>query len=219
MDEAGKRGSVERSFRAQLTSAGQVHMTDLMLAETGAASGGVVPAVSADFTGDTLHRYFELSSDAVDPLKAASAVVEIAETERGRALDSAAANFQDDPASPNRRVAEAAVPIALLPQGDYVARAIISAGGLKIGQITRPFRIVRTAPLIVTAGTDSRRAPGAAAPIAFASRVDTFERASVLTPPVVGFFLDRMNVDNRGSAPAAVVDAARAGRFDAAIDA
>ena len=219
VDEAGKRGSVERSFRAQLTSAGQVHMTDLMLAETGADSGGVVPAVSADFSGDMLHGYFELSSDALDPLNAASAVVEIAESERGRALDSAPANMQDDPASPNRRMAEAAVPIALLPQGEYVARAIVSAGGLKIGQITRPFRIVRTAPLIVTAGSDSRRAPGTATPIPFASRVDAFERTSVLTPPVVGFFLDRMNVNNRGSAPAPVVDAARAGRFDAALEA
>lgn len=219
VDEAGKRGSVEHSFRAQLTSAGQLRLTDLLLSETGAEGGGGVPAVSADFTGDTLHGYFELSSDAIDPLKTATAVVEIAQSERGRALDSAPATFEDDAASPNRRVAEASVPIALLPQGDYVARAIVSAGGLRIGQITRPFRIVRTAPLIVAAGADSRRAPGTSAPIAFSSRVDAFDRSSVLAPPVVGFFLDRMNVNNRGSAPAAAVDAARAGRFDAALDA
>ncbi len=95
VDDGGRRGSVEHSFRAQLTSAGQVRVTDLLLAEPGAEGGGIVPTVSADFTGDTLHGYFELSSDALDPLNAASAVVEVAQSEQGRALDSAPAR---DPA-------------------------------------------------------------------------------------------------------------------------
>lgn len=217
VDDGGRKGSVEHSFRAQLTSAGQVRITDLMLAETDPSAGKVVPVVSADFTGDTLHVYFELSSEAVEPLKAATAVIEVAQTDQGRMLDSAAARIQDS--APNRRVAEASVPIALLPQGDYVARAVISAGGRKIAQVTRPFRIVRTAPVPTAPGTDSRRAPGAAAPITFASKPETFERASVLAPPVVGFFLDRMNVGNRGGAPAAALEAARGGRFEAASDA
>ncbi len=217
VDDGGRRGSVEHSFRAQLTSAGQVRVTDLLLAETDPGGAGIVPTVSADFTGDTLHGYFELSSDALDPLNAASAVVEVAQSEQGRALDSAPAVIRQS--EPNRRTAEAAVPIALLPQGDYVARVIVSAGGRRIGEVTRPFRIVRAAPLIATVGADSRRAPGTAPPIAFSSHPDVFDRGSVLTPAVVGFFLDRMNVGNRGKAPAEAVERARAGQYDAAIEA
>lgn len=217
VDDLGRRGSVEHSFRAQLASAGQVRITDLLLAETDPGAGKLVPTVSADFTGDILHTYFELSSDAADQLKSATAVVEVAQNEQGRALDAAAATFQE--AAPNRRTAEASVPIALLPQGDYVARAVISSGGRKVGQVTRPFRIVRTAPLPAPAGTDSRRAPGSAAPITFTSRPDRFERGSVLAPPVVGFFVTRMNVGNRSAVPAPAIEAARAGRFDEASDA
>jgi VWFA-related protein len=215
VDDRGKRGSVEHSFRAQLTAAGQVRLTDLLLGETSAGTG-IAPAVTADFTGETLHGYFELLSEAVDPLTSATAVIEVAASEQGRALDSAPATLHAG--GPNRVMAEAEVPIGLLPQGDYVARAVISAGGRKIGQVTSPFRIVRSAP-IAAAGESSRRAPGAGAPIAFTSRIEAFERASVLAPPVVGFFIDRMNVGNRAAMPPAAVDAARTGRFDAALEA
>ena len=212
-----KRGSVEHTFRSQLTSAGQIRMTDLMIADnTGAA--GLRPAVSGDFTGDFLHGYLELHSDASDQLKGASVVMEVASNEQGRALDAAAAQFQDRPGTPEtRRVAEAAVPIALLPPGDYVARAIVNVAGRKAGQVTRPFRIIRPAGANTSAATTPAPAPTPV--IAFASRMDAFERASVLSPQVVAFFLDRMNVGNRVMVPPAAIEAARAGRFDAAIDA
>ena len=218
IDETGKRGSVEHSFRAQLTSAGQIRATDLLIAESAAAPGGLTPAVSADFASHTLHGYIELYSDSVEALNTATVMMEVAEDENGRPLDSGAARFQDrqDSAS-TRRVAEAAVPIALLPPGDYVARAVISIGGRTSGQVIRPFRIARSA------GTVARdespvNAPKGAAPIPFASRIDAFERGAVLAPPVVGFFLNRMNVGSgagRSAAPA--VEHARAGRFDEAV--
>ena len=56
--------------------------------------------------------------------------------------------------------------------------------------------------------------------ITLASRTDRFDRASVLTPQVVGFFVDRLNVAARGEAnPEPVVESARAGRFDDAVKA
>jgi predicted TPR repeat methyltransferase len=217
VDESGKRGSVEHTFRAQLSAAGQLRMTDLLLAEIGAGSSSLTPAVSADFTGNLLQTYLELYSEAPEPLRAATAVVEVAESEEGPPLDSATARFQAD-SGPGRRIAEASVPIALLPPGTYVARAVVSAGGRKVGQVTRPFRVTRTGA-ITTPGASTSRAPGTAAPIAFVSPIDKFERSSVLTPAVVGFFLDRMNVGNRiGTAPAPALDAARAGQFDRAAE-
>jgi VWFA-related protein len=218
VDSAGKRGSVEHTFRAQLASAGQIRITDLLLAEVGAGGAqGLTPAVSADLTGDILQTYVELYSDAAEPLRNATAVIEVAETEDGRALDTAVARFQPE-GEPLRRVAEASVPIAFLPPGQYVARAVVSAGGRKLGQVSRPFRIVRSAPSVAAPGASASRAPGTGAPIPFTSTIDAFERTSVLAPPVVGFFLDRMNVGNRVGTPSpAAVAAAKAGRFDEAL--
>jgi VWFA-related protein len=220
VDASGKKGSVERTFSAQLTSTGQVRATDLLIAEnTGAATGGVVPAVATDFSSDLLHGYLEVYSDAADVLEHATVTIEVADTEDGRALDGAAARLQPVSAdAPGRRVAEGSVSIALLPPGEYVARAVISINGRKAGQVTRPFKIGRSA--IAAASASGKPVTGGRPPIPFSSRIDAFDRGSVLTPPVVGFFLDRMNVGRNGPTPAAsAIDHARNARFDAAIEA
>jgi VWFA-related protein len=220
VDENGKQGSVEHTVEAHLTPAGQIHLTDLLL---GDASGGtdLRPTVSGEFTGDMLHGYVELQSDAAGPLQDASVALEIANSAQSRAIDTVAARFENEPASsPGRRVAEAEVPIALLPPGEYVARAVVTVAGRKVGQVSRSFRIVRSATALrpEAAATGASLAPKAAIP--FTSRIESFERASVLTPQVVGFFVDRMNVGaNARPSPAAALDAARAGRFDEAIEA
>jgi predicted Zn-dependent protease len=116
-----------------------------------------------------------------------------------------------------RRVAEAGVPIALLPPGEYVARAVISVGGRKVGQVVRPFRVTRTAAAVSAPGAAAVPMK-AAAPIAFTSRIDAFDKSSVLTPQVLGFFLDRMSaaaaVNVASVRPA--IESVRAGRFDEA---
>ena len=68
-------------------------------------------------------------------------------------------------------------------------------------------------------------APGAAtvpmkpaAPIAFTSRIDAFDKSSVLTPQVLGFFLDRMSAAAAANAAPVrpAVESVRAGKFDEA---
>jgi tetratricopeptide (TPR) repeat protein len=121
--------------------------------------------------------------------------------------------------SPTRRVAEGALPIGLLAPGDYVARAVVTIAGRPAGQVTRPFRVVRTS-VANAPGTLTHGGLPAKPAIPFVSRIDAFERGSVLTPQVVGFFLDRMNVGrNTAPAPPAAVDAARSGKFDEAVEA
>ena len=71
--------------------------------------------------------------------------------------------------------------------------------------------------------TDTPKPPAdaatpAAEPVAIVSRSDVFERASVLTPPVLSFFLDKMNAGNRATIPPAVLEAARTAQFDAALE-
>jgi VWFA-related protein len=218
VDGDGKRGSVERSFTAKINGFGQLHVTDLLIADdTRSSAGALPPAVAADFAGDELHGYIELFSDVPERLRDATVVIEIAQNESGNALDSVPARFQDV-ASANRRVAEAGVPIANLPEGEYVARAVVLDAGRRIGTVLRPFRIARTTAPVAAPGTT---ALAAAAPIPFVSKTESFDRFSVLTPPVVSFFLERFSA--QAAASAATIRPAfayiRAGRYEDAIQA
>ena len=218
VDDGGKKGSVERTFAARINGFGQLHVTDLLIADdTVRGADGLPPAVAADFTGNELHGYVELFSDAPEQLKNTTVVMEVAQDETSRALDSVPARFQQV-AGARRRVAEAGVPIALLPAGEYVARAVIMVDGRKIGQVARPFRVARAAATMSApgAGTVPIRA---AAPIPFTSKIDAFDKSAVLTPEVVGFFLDRMSAAAAAHAAAVrpAIEDVRAGRFDAAM--
>ncbi len=220
VDEAGRTGSVERSIQARLTSAGQIHVTDLLLGDESGGSG-LRPTVSAQFKGDMLHGYVELHSDAAEPLHGATVTFEVANSPQARALDSVEARFENGPtSSPTRRAAEAVLPIALLPPGDYTARAVVTVAGQRVGQVTRSFHIARSntaaAPTSATTAVGVTTRPA----IPFTSRIDAFERSSVLTPQVVGFFVDRMNIGkDTALTPSAAISAARAGKFDEAIEA
>lgn len=217
VDDTGKTGSVEHTVRAQLTPAGQIHMTDLLIGEDSGGSG-LNPAVSAEFKGGLLHGYFELHSEAPESLRAATVALEIANSAVARAIDTVPARFEEDTTPlPTRRVAEAVVPIGLLPAGEYVARAVVTVAGRKVGQVSRSFRIVRSGVVAPEAVAAAGGLP-AKTTVPFTSRMESFERGSVLTPQVVGFFLDRMNVGKNGPpASSAARDLARAGKFEEAI--
>ena len=207
VDDLRRRGSVEHTFDAHLTTVGPLRTGDLLLAETGADPGGQAePVVSADYTGPALHTVLELYSDSADALKNASVAFEVADGDNAAAINvvagAAAPHFE---AKPNGRTLQAAVPIGLLPPGDYVVRAVITTGGRKVGQVLRPFRVARA---VVTAGSAVGRTP----PV-LPSRLDAFDRQAVLSSDVVGFFVDRMLAKNL-SATADVLTHARAGRFD-----
>jgi VWFA-related protein len=220
VDATGKRGSVEHTFRAQLTAIGQLKATDLLIAEnTGSiAAGGLLPAVAGDFTSGTVQAYLELYAEVEEPLARASVVFEVAASDDGRAIESAPGRIQPPAAeAPGRRTVEGAVPIALLPPGDYVARAVVSLDGRKAATMTRPFRVSSSAASASAAGAGTGPNAVARSAVPFASRIDAFERSAVLAPEVVGFFLDRMKVGAGGAASA--IAEAKAGRFDAAAEA
>jgi VWFA-related protein len=220
VDSAGKRGSVQHAFRAQLTQAGEVRAADLLIGETAmAGETGPAPAVAGDFTdADSLHGYLELYSDSAEVLKTAAVVLEIAAKEDSRALESAPALVDERGGNTSRRVVEGVLPIALLPPGEYHVRAVISVDGRKLGQVIRPFRITRSAVAAAAPAPGRGRARGTPAG-PFTVRVDPFQRATVLTPQVVGFFVDRMSAGGKTPAPPDVIDDVRAGRLDRALEA
>ncbi len=204
VDDLRRRGSVEHAFRAQLNEVGPLRGGDLLLAEAGSQSNGEAqPVVSADYTSDVIHTMMELYSDTPQALETASVTFEVADTETSRAINSVAgAPALHASPTATARALQAAIPIGLLPPGEYVARAVITSGGKKVGQIARPFRVTRA---VVTAGRMPAMLP---------SRLDGFDKQAVLNGEVVGFFLDRMAAHNARASADALAHA-RNGRFDA----
>ena len=216
IDDTGRRGSVEHAFRAQLAPAGALTVGDLLVADkTASGPRGAEPAVAGDFTdADSLHGYVELYSDSADALKHAAVMLEVSARGDSRPLETVRARFAEAGATETRLVAEGTVPIALLPPGDYQARAVVAIGGRKAAEVTRPFRVLRSA-----AAPGGAPVRGAAVPRGetLALRVDPFQRGVVLTPQIVGFFLDRVGASGGTPPPPDAVAHARAGRFDAAL--
>jgi tetratricopeptide (TPR) repeat protein len=203
-----------------LTEVGEVRATDLLLADEKTGSSGADPAVGREFTSGTVNNYIELYAEAADVLKNTTVMFEVAKDAQARALDGAAGRVQKATVdSPNRRTLEGSIPLALLPPGDYVARAVVSTDGRKVGQVTRPFRVGRTVAVVKPKpGPGPRTLSTRSTDIHLAARTDRFERASVLTPEVISFFVARLNIGGRGEPnPEPVVEHARAGRFDNAV--
>jgi tetratricopeptide (TPR) repeat protein len=223
LDDKGRRGSVEHAFHAALTPVGPLHAADLVLAAERAGSATDRPVVSSELTSGIIRPYLELYSAAADALENTTVIFEVAPNEQARALDGAAGRAQPSPASgSNRRAIEGTLPTTLLAPGEYIIRAVVTADGSRIGQIARPFRVGKaTAEVVTPAATIGlRRSSSKPVVVPFTSRPERFERASVLTPQVVGFFMDRLNLPERGESNAApAVEHARAGRFDDAIQA
>jgi VWFA-related protein len=145
VDDAGRRGSVERVVNAALAKAGPIHATDLLVASAPADGGDapLAPAVSADVTGDTLHGYLELFADAPEPLDMTSVTLEVAATQSSPPLQQTSVALRKAPDDARCRIVGAKLNIAKLPPGEYVARAVINVAGRRVGQVVRSFRVAR----------------------------------------------------------------------------
>jgi hypothetical protein len=65
------------------------------------------------------------------------------------------------PASePDRRIAQASLPIAGLPGGDYIARAVVSVAGQPVRRVMQAFRVPESPDLLLQKGS----APAAPVP-------------------------------------------------------
>jgi hypothetical protein len=120
-------------------------VTDLLLGDRGQDSGasGILPTVTGDTSAEALHAYCELFSDTPESFARASVSIEVAATIEAPALKTVPAIMQAPDTDDHSRAAAAAIPIAQLPAGNYVARAVISVDGRKVGEIIRAFRVVK----------------------------------------------------------------------------
>jgi tetratricopeptide (TPR) repeat protein len=225
VDDQDKRGSIEQTFNPRLTSVGQISASDLLIADKPRGTADVPnPVGGGEITSGMLHAYLELYGDATDALKSAGVIFQIAQSEDGSPIDGAAGRTVSGSAqSPTRRPVEGSVPLGLLSPGDYVVRAVVNVDGRKVGQITKTLKVGRaTAPTSAAAPVSLRSVvpkPGGA-PITVVSRIERFDRSSVLKPEVVGFFLDRLNLGARNESNASIaLEHARSSRFDEAAKA
>ena len=172
LDANGRAGSVEHPLDASLSTVGDVEIADLLLAP---ANAGAVAAVRlvADTTieDEPFGAYLELYSRSADLMRRAKVTIEIAEGETAPAIASADAVLGET-MDKGRYVAQALLPLGLVPPGEYLARAVVATGDNTSVQM-RPFRLARAVPAGQMFKTD------------LSTRVGAFQPGHVLTPALL----------------------------------
>ena len=145
VDNEGRRGSLERPVRAFMTRMARFRATELLIGDDAsgdAAAGGIVPTVTGELSGDQLHAYMELFSDTPAGFDETTVTIEVLPAGGTKVVEQGTATLQAVQDGQPVRAVSGSVPIALLSKGSYVARAVVTVAGRKVGQMTRPFRIV-----------------------------------------------------------------------------
>ena len=146
VDSDGRRGSVERPVRAFMTRMGPFRATQALIGDQTQGQGegaAIVPTITGDLAGDQLHMYFELFADDPRAFEGAAVAVDIMAAGGANPVESAPVSLLPTGADPHCRAATGSLSLGLLSPGAYVARAVVSLGGRNVGQVTRPFRVVK----------------------------------------------------------------------------
>jgi VWFA-related protein len=162
IDLGGNSGSVEREVDAFRMDGQELAFGDLILTQMrDAKSGSLRPPVVLQVSDGQLATYTELYTNKPGALDEASVVFEVADTADGPALQSAVADFRER-TDRTLRQALGIIPVAALPPGRYIARAIISTSGKTVGKLSRPFEVMPTATAKGAASAkEAAGAPGA----------------------------------------------------------
>ena len=144
VDASGRDGSVGHTFEAKLQAAGQLHWSDLLLSEQHPATKKIA-LITDGPEGTELQTYLELYSEVPAVLDAATVTIEIARRDAGLTMASAPLKFSAAQDA-GRRTGEARMDVALLGEGDFIARAVIKANGREAGRAVRAFTIRKRQP-------------------------------------------------------------------------
>jgi hypothetical protein len=195
VDAQGRLGSLEHPLQAWQMSGVPFAVGDLLLADTPTTPGEPIhPPVEARLATGQLAAYMELYADQPETLEATQVKIEVAATDTGLALASAQGRLTSA-ADPKSRIVTSVVPVGTLPPGQYVARAIVTRGETKVGELTRPFQITPASVVArVGAPGGSALAPTATALLAsMLAPPAAFQRNDLLTPDVLDLFMDRLD--------------------------
>lgn len=134
LDTQGRAGAADYSFAAELTSAGPLTLSSLVLGLS--RGGGFVPRLEFG-TEPVALAAFEIYGGATGTR--ATARLELARTTDGPAVITSPLAL-DPTSEPGRFTATGAIAIGALPPGDYVARAIVAPEGAAEARIYRTLR-------------------------------------------------------------------------------
>jgi len=150
---------------------------------------------------------FEVSLNAASGKEISPNVeFEIASSEDGPALVHTSATLSKG-LRDGTVLAQGVAEMRLLPAGQYVVRARVSAGGAPIGDLRRQFVVMDASrPTTVTTGSVTTAAPHAEVPATLTARAlgaaPSFALDQVLAPDVLGSFIDHVAARHDASAPA-----------------
>ncbi len=207
-DRTGRRGSVVHTVKAALVSTSGLEMSDLMLGSTGSEAGFRASARPVA-EGGRLTVHLELRGKDAARVQRAGVALEVAEVEGGPALVSVPMPTIGDAGD---RAAQVTLALSILPPGDYVARALVSLDGKRVGGQSRAFLLP---PVRAVSSADGAQRTG------LAPAVPRFELRETLAPEVVSHFLDRLLALTRGPLSPevrAAIDEAKASGVDKLMD-
>ena len=133
IEPGGRQGSVERRFVAELATAGDFRVSDLILAEP---SDVLIPSIVRASTTQ-LQAYLELYAPASWTPPEDVAIIAVTTTESSDPLFSVPGRVAA--AGAGRWIVRADLPLTDLPPGPYVASARLTISGLSTDRLRHPF--------------------------------------------------------------------------------
>ena len=220
-DDTGRVGSVHHTINARLSPAGgKLSVSDLMLVSQPTSSGDTPrPRPSSVIDTEAVSAMIEMSGSDAALLGRAKVTVQIADGENGAPLVNVDA--RQATRGEGQRAFAARINLGVLPPGEYVARAIISAPGQAETRIVRPFQLAPVMaaaepPVDLRVPLDPDAPPAPLAAVKIFAPVPRFVPETVLIPGVVRPFLDGL-ADLHPPSPTveAMLERARNGNYDA----
>jgi VWFA-related protein len=221
LDDTGRLGSVHHTINARLSPAGgKLNVSDLVLVSQPLTAGGAPrPRPSGVIDTEGMSAMIEMTGADQALLGRAKVTVQIADGENGSALVNVEARQALRGAG--MRAFAARLNLGVLPPGEYVARAIITAPGQPETRVTRAFRLAPVMaadvpPVDLRVPLDPDAPPAPLAAVKIYAPVPRFVTDTVLVPGVVRPFLEGLE-DLHPPSPAveAILEQARNGNFAA----
>jgi tetratricopeptide (TPR) repeat protein len=205
MDSAGRVGSVDHRAEVRDMPLGALTATGPMLVRVPDASEGAPRlAVDAVRQDERLALEIDLEGDK-GRLEATSVEFEVAATADGAALLHTAATLSPGPRE-GSMLAQGVADMRLLPPGAYVVRAKVTSRSEPLGDLRRAFTVMGKPRLVLDATDPSVTIVGRTVPERPAGRLlvaaPPFALDHVLSPPILGAFLDRVAVRPDAASPA-----------------
>ncbi len=205
MDSAGRVGSIDHRVDARQVSLGALAASRPLLVRVPSGQN-VQPRLALDGVrqDERLAIQVDLEGEG-DRLATAGVLFEIASAgDEGPALVQAAA-IMSRGSREGSMLAQAVADMRILPPGRYTARAKVSSGSQALGDVVRAFTVIeapRELSGVVTASIGEASGRPVATRLTARGTVPAFALDQVLSPDMLGAFLDRVAVRPDAASPA-----------------